>query len=360
MDGFQVRAGRRDAASPTGVRFNGPFSSCNLQGGDAEIEHQPTTAGRSPVGLTATAGCDPHHPLADATVQQFRNDGYLVVPSLCSASEQLVIRRALTELFQQQAGRREGNHLDMLGPDCGDQVPRQPQLLKPSLYAPQLLRTDYYSRVRAIARQLLGEDAAFSFDHSILKPAGLGAETPWHQDEAYRADPATRREQISFWMPLQDVGEDNGCMRYVPGSHLGDVLPHRSPDSDPRVHALECLPEYIDESAARTQPVPAGWCILHGGRTLHAALPNRAATDRIAYVISFHGPPIATEETRPFPWLADKATQAADRNKHWRRGAGALVMSGRWLRRAIGADIRSLPHRIRTAFHRLRARYKTR
>jgi phytanoyl-CoA hydroxylase len=219
--------------------------------------------------------------LTAAEVRRFGEDGYLVVPALCEAAEQDRIRCVLTQLFARHAGREEGNQFDMLSADRDEHAPLQPQILKPSLYAPALLHGVYFQRVQAIARQLLGSDAVFNFDHSILKPAGRPVATPWHQDEAHRHDPLFHSEQVSFWMPLQDVTEHNGCMRYIPGSQLGPLLPHQSADNDPQVHALECSEAHFDASRARAQPVPAGWCILHGGRTLHSALPNHSDADRL-------------------------------------------------------------------------------
>ena len=60
------------------------------------------------------------------------------------------------------------------------------------------------------------------------EPAGRGGATPWHQDEAYRADPNFAYNQVSFWIPLQHATEQNGCMQFIPGSKKGDLLTHRS------------------------------------------------------------------------------------------------------------------------------------
>lgn len=281
-------------------------------------------------------------PLSAADVQRFHDDGYLVVPGLCDTAELDGLRSILRGLLEQQAGRDEGNRLDMLGLDRRERDAIQPQIVKPSLYAPALLRTPHFRRVQTLARQLLGADAQFSFDHSILKPAGTAAATPWHQDEAHSTDPHFHHEQISFWMPLQDASEENGCMRYVPGSNRGPLLRHRSPGDDPRIHALECPAGSFDESAAVTLPVPAGWCILHAGRTLHGALPNRTAADRLAYVLVFRAPPVRRREPVHFGWLETKRTASLERSLYWRSHGGFLVLLMRWLQRTLSSDFRGL------------------
>lgn len=299
-------------------------------------------------------------PLSDAEVGRFRDDGYLVLPALCGPGEVGRVRAILRGLFEQQAGRDEGNQLDMLSPDRPGCARIQPQIVKPSLYAPELLRTGPFRRVQALARQLLGADAQFLFDHSILKPAGKVAATPWHQDEAHGDDPHFRHEQISFWMPLQDVCEENGCMRYLPGSHRGPLLPHRSPGDDPRIHALECLPGSFDESAAVSRPVAAGACILHAGRTLHSALPNRSPADRLAYVVVFRAPPVARTESVHFSWLAAKRTASLERRLRWRSHGGFVVLLTRWLRRTLWSDFRALQFKLRRQLHRWRAALRER
>ena len=98
----------------------------------------------------------------------------------------------------------------------------------------------------------------------------------------------------------------NGCMSYVPGSNLGALLPHRSFGDDPRVHAIECPGEHFDQALAQPQPVAAGTCILHAGRTLHSALPNRSDGGRLAYVLAFRGPLLPRREPQPNDELAEE------------------------------------------------------
>jgi ectoine hydroxylase-related dioxygenase (phytanoyl-CoA dioxygenase family) len=298
-------------------------------------------------------------PLSCDAVQRFHDDGFLVVSEPCDHEELKGIRALLYTLFESRAGRNEGNQLDMLSLDRQTGENLQPQILKPSLYAPVLLRTQHFARAQAMARQLLGADARFGFDHAILKPAGKVAATPWHQDDAHGFDPDFHYEQLSIWMPLQDVSEENGCMQYMPGSHRGPLLPHRSPGDDARIHALECEPGSFDESAAAAQPVPAGACILHAGRTVHAALPNRSAADRLAYVIVFRAPPVARAAPVHFAWLESKRTASLERSRHWRQRGGFLVLLVRWLRRTLSSDLHVLNLKARGVLLRTRLRLRS-
>jgi ectoine hydroxylase-related dioxygenase (phytanoyl-CoA dioxygenase family) len=282
--------------------------------------------------------------LSPAQIRRFREQGYLQLGQVCGGAELQQLRACLFELFERRAGYAEGNQFDMLGLDQAGTPALQPQLLKPSLYAPQLLLTRHFQRLQAVARQLLGPDMQFNFDHAIIKRVGSAVATPWHQDDAHHRDPHTQFDQISCWMPLQDVDEINGCMSYLPGSHVGPLLAHHSPQGDPRIHALECSPELFDAAAAVVLPLAVGECIVHDGRTLHAALPNRSGGDRLAYVLAFRSP--LRPRTEALTGLEDRSSADSERRRLWRRRGGYLVLLARWLRRVRQQGVHGLARRL--------------
>jgi len=93
--------------------------------------------------------------------------------------------------------------------------------------------------------------------------------------------------------------QDNGAPRYIPGSHLGEVLPHRVV---PGVGMIECSTEPgADE--VRSCPVSAGNVLIHSGRTVHGSDSNRTGPDCLAYVMTFATAPVRRADSRAFPWL---------------------------------------------------------
>jgi hypothetical protein len=236
---------------------------------------------------------------------------------------------------------RQGTQFDMLGLDGDANAVRQPQIIKPSVAAPELLRTEYFERLFAAARQLLGPDAQFSFDHSILKPAHSAAATPWHQDEAHHNHKYLRYRQVSFWTPLQDTPVEAGCMRYIPGSHRGPLLPHDWLNHDPRIHAVECRLDCVDESLAVAMPVAAGSSVAHDGRTLHSAWPNVSAEDRFAYIVVFTAPPVLADKAREFTLTSTGAANVRRRTRWLLRG-GFLIYGVRRLRQGLRSGPRAL------------------
>jgi hypothetical protein len=283
--------------------------------------------------------------LSQALILFYRENGFLSLDGVARADEVAQIRRVGDALFRQRAGAREGAFFDFIG-DVPMAEGALTQLINPSVYAPVLKRLDYRRRLTGVARQLLGPRTRISGDHIFFKPAVTGPATPWHQDEAFR-DPNFEYNELSIWLPLQPVDEANGCLRFIPGSHLRDVLPHRKPAGKARVHGLECY-EGFSEAEAVACPLPLGGCTVHAGRTLHGAGPNRSEVPRFAYVMSFDVPRVIATVPRTFPWQA-QPSRREEIESEWRRGRGRLIFLYRKLRRFNYLD----PYR---AYHGIRRR----
>jgi ectoine hydroxylase-related dioxygenase (phytanoyl-CoA dioxygenase family) len=279
--------------------------------------------------------------LPAAAISEFDEHGFIRVPQISSHAELQMLRAIFDRLFAQRAGRKEGMQYDILGHD-EDQVQQSlPTIINPGNYAAALRHLRCRDSAAAISRQLLGPRATRSFEQVILKPAGHGGATPWHQDEAYRVDPSFTYQQVSIWMPLLDATSDNGCMLFIPGSHRSAILPHRSPGGDRRVHAIEC-PEGFDMSAAVTCPLPAGHATVHHGRTLHFAGPNRSSAPRYAFIFSFETPPEPLAAARNFYWNFEKQTANRARRHLWRMKGGIVIEAMRKLRNGVWRPSRLL------------------
>ena len=159
-----------------------------------------------------------------------------------------------------------------------------PQMLHLTKYAPELLRTSFWANADALARELLGPTAHFSFDHGINKPVRPDSQTPWHQDQAFHRV-GSRIENITIWLPLQEVTPDNGCLKFIPGSHLTGMVKHRNYQNDARIEGLEALG--VNDDDAVHAPLPKGGVSIHHSRTLHAAGPNLSRGPRKVYSLVF-------------------------------------------------------------------------
>lgn len=267
--------------------------------------------------------------LTPQQIADFREQGFLTLPQITSVEEVERLRKVLNGLFEDRAGWQEGAQFDLVSAD-ENEATSLTQIINPVNYAPELRDTLFRANATSIARQLLGEQATPSFEHSILKHEA-GPATPWHQDEAYRASAAFEYQQVSIWMPLQDSGAEQGCLQYIPRSHLDGVLPHRRVNDDPKVHSIECEPAEFDAATAVACPVPAGGAVIHTGRTLHCAGPNLTDDPRLAYILAFELPPTPTAAPRDFHWNDNRQSADVARRQAWLRRGGIAVEA---LRRA--------------------------
>ena len=142
-------------------------------------------------------------------------------------------------------------------------------------------------------------------------------------------------EQVSFWLPLQEATVENGCLRYIPGSNRGPVLTHRSPNSDPRITALECAGEF-DAARETFVPLGIGDAVVHDSRTLHGANANVTDATRRAYIMAFRGAVQPAPEFRGYPWNLEKHTAAEARAQAWENRGGAMGRTARVIAGAIG------------------------
>ncbi|MEU8540504.1 phytanoyl-CoA dioxygenase family protein [Streptomyces sp. NPDC048717] len=163
----------------------------------------------------------------------------------------------------------------------------------------QVRRSDLYRRVE----RLLGGPVRLFRDHSFYKPAGKGdrSRLVLHQDNRYwHLDPA---EAVTVWMALDDATLDNGCVRYVLGSHHWGRVAHTRPEEG------SVLVEAHSEQETVAYPVPAGSALVHHANILHGSGPNLTDGPRRAYALVFvrADATVRGEAMTGFPLAADLA-----------------------------------------------------
>jgi len=137
-----------------------------------------------------------------------------------------------------------------------------------------------------LVEQLIGRDIILWGSQVFCKPARTGREVPWHQDGQYW--PIRPLATCSAWIALDDVDADNGCMRYIPGSHAsGSIYRHRVSDRDGIVLNQEVEPSAFDPSLARDDCLKSGEFSLHDVYLIHGSRPNRSLRRRAGFVVRY-------------------------------------------------------------------------
>lgn len=241
--------------------------------------------------------------LTDDQIAAFARDGFTWVPRITTDEELEWLRTIYDWLFDGKRGAFKGGYFDLARPYDADGEDLLPQVLGPEKRFPQLLETIYYRNCRKLAAQLLGVDPSsiFGWGHMIRKPARIGHETPWHQDEAYW-DTGYDYRAVGVWMPLDVASVESGCMQFIPGSHTGDVLPHSHINDDPATHGLYTTAP-VDTTKAVAVPLEPGGATMHHPRMLHFTGPNTTGHQRRAYANEFQLPSTKRATPAERPWV---------------------------------------------------------
>lgn len=241
--------------------------------------------------------CPTH--LTEADCAQFERDGYLAFTGVLTPEEVEQARAGITELVQRVAHdptiERKGPFWSPRDkrivvqfekgyePHGADDEELELKVRKLMYYQEEHPHFAYlaneHSRIQSILRALLGTDALLYADQAMIKPAHIGREKPWHQDNAYFA--VTPLSAIcGVWIALEDATVENGCMHVLAGHHHGGALKHH--------HTYDCeiLPDRIDPSLATPVELPAGGAMFFSGLLPHQTPANSSPQRRRA--LQFH------------------------------------------------------------------------
>jgi ectoine hydroxylase-related dioxygenase (phytanoyl-CoA dioxygenase family) len=238
---------------------------------------------------------DGTYALSNEQIACFRREGFILLPAVAGKEEIAAWRPAILHARDQYG--QEAVPLDQRD-TYGRAFLKGLNLWESSERVRRFVTSPRFAR---IAADLLGVNAVRIYhDQALLKEAGGGI-TPWHQDQHYW--PLDTANTVTMWMPLVDVTQEMGAMRFACGSHrdgyLGDA-----PIGDESEARFQT---YIRDHGFRVEQVrllSAGDASFHYGWTLHGAPANTTTRTREAMTVI---------------WFADGARVVAPDNANRRR-----------------------------------------
>jgi ectoine hydroxylase-related dioxygenase (phytanoyl-CoA dioxygenase family) len=214
--------------------------------------------------------------IGSGAAQSLNRDGFAILAHVATSEEIAEIRSAVARITSlpglktRELGER----------GSAPQIVELEDVLESS---PDLQKCDFLARATEISAKLLKAPVEVYYACVIFKPPMSMKETAWHQDAAYGRRLTFSSRRLHWWLPLHDVGEDQSCMRFVPGSHLMPVAKHipAGPTSD----ALRTqLPEGATVVAC---PLKEGSATIHLPNTLHSTGPNNTNKPRTAFIVQY-------------------------------------------------------------------------
>ena len=137
-----------------------------------------------------------------------------------------------------------------------------------------------HPKILDVVHSLLGPNLKIYVDQTLCKPPKVGSPKPPHQDSAYwtSIDPPNL---VICWMALDDATEENGCMRFIPGSHKLGVIEHK------RLEDFRVEDEKVDYASEVCVPLKAGGCSFHHSLAMHRTDANRSDDRRIGLTVAY-------------------------------------------------------------------------
>jgi ectoine hydroxylase-related dioxygenase (phytanoyl-CoA dioxygenase family) len=213
-------------------------------------------------------------PMTSPIAAAYAKDGYFFPHDAISESEAAELVSDLEAAEREVGGDRA--RLSMLR--------SYPSQLLPS-YA-GLIR---HPRLVEAVSQIIGPDVLVWSCGFFIKEAGSKSYVSWHQDLNYWGLDA--EQEVTAWVALTPASIENGCMRFVPGSHRKKDVPHV--DSFAKDNLLTRGQEIavdVDEASAVNVLLRAGQASFHHGHMFHASGPNLTNARRLGVAIRYIAP----------------------------------------------------------------------
>ena len=228
--------------------------------------------------------------LSKEQIEFYWENGFVALPGLIPAERLTLLRARYDQLIAE--GPREGGPAPVHEPEVAKGragiAPSATTVRKFERLVPyerlflELASTP--ALVEAVAA-LIGRPVQVWHDQSQLKPPRVGSAKPPHQDNSYhRIEPADLT--LTAWVAIDEATHENGCMRFIPGSHKQGLVEHLPlPDQE---HNLS--PAEVDLSTEIAVPCKAGDVALFHTLVLHHSLPNRTDQWRRSFICHYIHP----------------------------------------------------------------------
>jgi len=215
--------------------------------------------------------------LNERQIANYQRDGFILVEDAVPAEMLSRLQSVTFELIEQSRSVTQNNDVYDLDKGHNSDNPRLNRIKTPhdvhAIYK-EYLRSQ---ALTDLIKPLLGENIRMNNSKLNTKAAQGGAPVEWHQDWSFY--PHTNDDLLAVGVMLSDIGEDDGPLQMIPGSHKEPVLSHFN-------NGVYCGAIHPDDKAARLDDAVsitgrAGSLSIHHVRTTHGSAPNLGENPRL-------------------------------------------------------------------------------
>ncbi len=212
-------------------------------------------------------------------MEKFRDKGWVSVQEIFNADTTDQIAAIATAVIEEDLKQ---THVPVIAGqriESGEIIPRK--IVDPFFKHPAFQDFVMNERFNRVIEEFIGNTPLLLTDQVFMKPPHHGGPKPYHQDDFYfQCFPADH--VITAWIALDDVDEENGCLRYINGSHKKGIIAHY-PQSEAEPYNLIPPDDRIDMTNEELAPVRKGDVVFHHSQTLHSSHRNSSDRWRRAY-----------------------------------------------------------------------------
>lgn len=155
---------------------------------------------------------------------------------------------------------------------------------------PTVARLVRHPKIVAAVKEALGPDLLCWGAEFFTKEAHTDKVVTWHQDLTYWGL-GYGDQEVTAWIALSPATEASGCMKFVPGSHKGEIVPHVDTFAENNLLSRgQEMTVQVNEADAVPVVLMPGQMSLHHGRMFHASGPNTSDDRRMGLVIRYITP----------------------------------------------------------------------
>ena len=208
-------------------------------------------------------------------LESFERDGFVVIPGFLSHAELSELDRNLYRYYVRvvmpslRAARGPASERTSAALPLLQDLSRDPYF------------ASYPGRVKwvSLAESLLGGPVELEPPFVLNKPAGTTSATPPHQDNYLYREKVSGSQLpriLNMWLALDPMDDENGCLRFVRGSHRHGARSHTPTELFGFAHAVN---DYGPRDEALEVPIhlQPGDLSCHHGDLIHRAEPNRSS-----------------------------------------------------------------------------------
>ncbi len=205
--------------------------------------------------------------------EEFQKDGYVFIPGFLKTDEvaniSLNFNRVIKDVVQ---GMSPNN---VFFEDKEDPASLK-QLIDLHIYDSFFNDVLVNSKFKDLAELLLDDKVIGKTLEYFNKPPLIGKATPPHQDGYYfMLNPSVA---VTMWMALEPADDENGCVKYVRGSHLNGMRPHGRTKTLGFSQGITDFGTDADMANELSFPASPGDLLVHHSLTIHRAGGNTSDT----------------------------------------------------------------------------------